>query len=113
MSITQTALPTQLPSELWMKIFLFLENPTAKMIKNEISYYLTDHNWDLTKMYKMYYVHSFMDFDVYYFDRLSDPIPYNSYRIRQYEEYDNNDDYETDDDDDDNSTRPLAIQTDK
>lgn len=110
MSMTQTAQSTQLPGELWMKIFLFLENPTAKMIKTEIKYYQTDHNWDLTKIYKMYYVSSFMDFDVYYFDRLSDPISYKSYHIRQYEEY--VDEYETDEDDDDN-TRPLAIQTDK
>ena len=103
MSMTQTAQPTQLPSELWMKIFLFLENPTAKMIKNEISYYETDHNMDLTKIYRMFYVKSFMDFDVYYFDRLSDPISYNSYYTRKYEELYYNGDETEDETEDDNS----------
>lgn len=68
-----------LPNEIISKIFLYLQCPTAKMIRNEINIYEKDHNWDLTKMYRLYYVKNILDFSVYYFDKLYDPFDYASY----------------------------------
>jgi hypothetical protein len=79
-----------LPKEVISKIFLYLECPVAKLVKNEIKIYETDHNWDLTKIYRLYYVKNFMDFSVYYFDKYNEPFDYMSYHNR-IEYYDNDD----------------------
>jgi len=71
-----------LPKEIISKIFLYLECPVAKLIKNELQIYETDHNWDYTKMYRLYYVKSFMDFSCYYFDKYMSPYDFKSYHDR-------------------------------
>jgi hypothetical protein len=75
-----------LPKEILSKILLYLECPVAKLIKNEINYYNEDHNWEYTKMFKRYYVKNFMDFSVYYFDRLNEPESFKSYYDRMNDE---------------------------
>jgi len=76
-----------LPKEIMSKILLYLECPIAKLIKNEIKYYEEDHNWGLTKTYRMYYVKNIFDFSNYYFDRLYEPYEYSSYFERKNDEY--------------------------
>lgn len=75
-----------LPKEILSKILLYLECPVSKLIKNEIYYYNEDHNWELSKSYRMYYVKNIMDFSVYYFDRLYDPESFSSYYQRLNDE---------------------------
>jgi len=38
-----------LPTEITNMIFIYLENPEAKLLKNEIKYYEYEHNWRYTK----------------------------------------------------------------
>ena len=75
----------RLPTEIMNMIFLYLENPEAKLIKNEIKYYEKDHNWLGTKQTGFYLVKSFMSFSEYYFDVKNYPYDYDSY----YEKYEN------------------------
>ena len=56
----------RLPTEIMNMIFLYLENPEAKLIKNEIKYYEKDHNWLGNTGF--YLVKSYMTFSEYYFD---------------------------------------------
>ncbi len=42
----------------------------TQLIKNVISIYNIDHDYDLTKMYKLYFMKSFMSFYVYVFNTL-------------------------------------------
>lgn len=91
----------RLPLVISSKILLYLQCPISKIIKEEIEYYETDHNWDYTKMYKRYYIKNIFDFSTYYFDQFADPTAYNNYLLRQVvlKEYyydDNQDDNQDD-----------------
>ena len=67
-----------LPKELVSYILLYLQCPLAKMIKNEIKIYENDHNYDITRIYGVWYVQSVMSFSYYYFDKLESPDDYDS-----------------------------------
>jgi hypothetical protein len=59
----------RLPDEIKSIIFYFIPRcGTAKIIKYVIDIYEKDHNYDLTKMYKMYYVKNIMSFSQYIHD---------------------------------------------
>ncbi len=70
----------QLPDELCNMIFLYLENPEARLIKNEFAIYQTDHNYYYTKRSGHYYVKNIMSFSDYYFDKIQDPFEYISFQ---------------------------------
>ena len=70
---------SNLPMEIVGKIFLYLQCPLAKLIKNEIETYENDHNWEYTQIYKKYYIKNILPFYCYYFDKKSDPYYYESY----------------------------------
>ena len=72
-----------LPIEIVSKIFLYLQCPVAKLVKNEIEMYEEDHNYDYTRIYKKYYIKNIMPFYDYYFDRISDPRNYTSFFMRR------------------------------
>jgi hypothetical protein len=74
----------KLPSEIMNMIFLYLENPESRIIKNEINIYLHDHNPYYTKKKGLYLVKSFMSFSEYYFDVRNNPYGYDSY-FEKYE----------------------------
>jgi hypothetical protein len=59
-----------LPIEIVNKIFLYLQSPVAKIIKDEIEIYEEDHNWEYTKIYRYYLIKNIMSFDNYYFDKV-------------------------------------------
>jgi len=68
-----------LPREIQHNILRYLECPIAKIIKNEINTYKTDHNSLHTRTYQFYYVKDFFSFYEYYFDKKFDPVDYNSF----------------------------------
>lgn len=68
-----------LPNDIIKMIFLYLQNPEAKLIKDRLNIYEIDHNWHLTKSYKRYYIKNILSFSEYYFDYLMDPYDYISY----------------------------------
>lgn len=62
-----------LPDELRKIIFYYIPadyymKDETKLIKNVIRVYNIDHDHDLTKMYKLYFMKNFMPFYVYYFN---------------------------------------------
>jgi len=73
----------RLPTEIMNMIFLYLQNQEAKLIKNEINYYIRDHNSNYTRQTRFYLVKSFMSFSEYYFDQRNEPYDYESH----YERY--------------------------
>jgi len=75
---------TLLPDEIRKIIFYFIPansyiKDETKLIKNVISVYNIDHDYDLTKMYKLYFMKSYMSFYVYVFHTLNND---------EYDEYD-------------------------
>ena len=72
----------RLPTKIINTIFLYLENPVAKLIKNEIKYYENDHNSLGTKQTGFYLVKSYMTFSEYYFDVKHDVYTYDSHYKR-------------------------------
>jgi hypothetical protein len=80
----------RLPTEIMNMIFLYLENPEAKLIKNEMKYYEKDHNWLGTKQTGFYLVKSYMTFSEYYFDVKNDLYAYDSYYSRKNNNFDEN-----------------------
>lgn len=73
----------RLPTEIMNMIFLYLQNPESKLIKNEVNYYINDHNSCYTKRTGFYLVKNFMSFSEYYFDVRNYPY-YDSY-FEKYE----------------------------
>jgi hypothetical protein len=51
-------------------------SPGAKCINRLIEVYDKDHNWDLTKQYKKFYIKNILPFDVYYWWSNEDPEDY-------------------------------------
>ena len=59
----------KLPLELINLIYSYVGiKPEAKLIKNIIEIYNKDHNYDLTKIYHLYYIKNIMSFSDYFFD---------------------------------------------
>jgi hypothetical protein len=67
-----------LPDELMRMIFLYLQAPEAKMIKDQINLYNTDHSDYITRRTGYYLVKNVMSFNNYYFDKLIEPYEYKS-----------------------------------
>ena len=76
---------SSLPDIIINKIFLYLQNPEAKLIKDRVEVYEKDHNWGLTKYYRMYYIKNILSFSEYYFDYKNEPHEYDSYHINLYD----------------------------
>ena len=68
-----------LPIEILGKIFLYLQCPVAKLIKDEIQVYQEDYYWDITLADRRLYVKGEMPFYNYYFDKIRNPCDYNSF----------------------------------
>lgn len=71
-----------LPDEIIKMIFLYLQSPEAKMIKDEIKIYETDHNDYYTKIAGYYLVKNIISFSDYYFDKVREPFDYYSYQAK-------------------------------
>jgi hypothetical protein len=69
---------SQLPDELIRMIFLYLQAPEAKMIRDQINLYNNDHNDYITKRTGYYFVKNVLPFNNYYFDKLMEPYGYQS-----------------------------------
>jgi hypothetical protein len=65
-----------LPNEIIKMIFLYLQSPEAKLIKDELNIYEKDHNQSYTKIVKFYYIKNIISFSDYYFDKLREPHEY-------------------------------------
>lgn len=63
----------KLPAEIVRMIFLYLQNPEAKLISDELKIY---ERYYITKRSGYYFVKSIMSFSNYYFVRLRDPYEY-------------------------------------
>jgi hypothetical protein len=73
---------TNLPRDVSNYILEFVdyyEVPAYLAIKDEIQTYYLDHNWEFAKMCPFYYVHNYMSFTRYYFDKMKEPYGYISY----------------------------------
>jgi hypothetical protein len=73
----------KLPSDLLRNILSYVEypeTPSCKVMKEEHNIYNLDHNWIYTKQAGYFYVHNFMSFPDYYFDKRNDPYEYHSYQ---------------------------------
>ena len=68
-----------LPEEIVNKICLYISNPHAKLIRDEIKIYKTDHSYYHSKYNGSYYIRHILPFKEYYFDKLTDPSEYVSY----------------------------------
>jgi hypothetical protein len=68
----------RLPDVIINMIFLYLQSPEAKLIKNELKIYETDHNYYHTKSAGLYYIRNILSFSCYYFDKFQDPFEYES-----------------------------------
>jgi hypothetical protein len=75
----------QLPDVIMNMIFLYLQSPEAKMIKDELRIYATDHNDHYTKISGYYYVKNIISFSDYYFDKVREPFEYESYQTKYIE----------------------------
>lgn len=75
---------SQLPDELIRMIFLYLQAPEAKMIRDEIKIYNVDHNYWITQRSGYYLVRSILSFSQYYFNKLADPYEYDSTYYDQF-----------------------------
>jgi len=66
------------PKEIQKYIFKFisLKTNSANLINNIILFYNLDHNWSLTKLFKLYYIKNILSFQDYVFDSLIDPHEY-------------------------------------
>ena len=71
-----------IPNEIQMKIFMYLQNPEAKLITNIINDYTIDHNYYYSKHSGFYYVKNFMSFSMYYFDVKENPDDYELFQRR-------------------------------
>ena len=72
----------QLPYEIMNMIFLYLQSPEARMIKDEFKIYETDHNDHYTKITGYYLVKSIISFSDYYFDKRREPFEYESCYVK-------------------------------
>jgi hypothetical protein len=70
-----------LPDVINNMIFLYLQSPEAKMIKDELKIYETDHCDRHTHFTRNYYIKNIISFSQYYFDKLRDPLEYESCQI--------------------------------
>jgi hypothetical protein len=68
-----------LPIEIVNKIFLYMHGSSMPAIKAELDIYEVDHNYDYTRMYKMYFIKNIISFSNYYFDKRDEPEGYNSH----------------------------------
>jgi hypothetical protein len=68
-----------LPIEIVNKIFLYMSGSSMPAIKAELDIYEVDHNYDYTRMYKMFFIKNIMSFSNYYFDKRDEPECYNSH----------------------------------
>ncbi len=75
----------QLPDEIMNMIFLYLQSPEAKMIKDELKIYYIDHNDHYTKITGYYYIKNIISFSDYYFDKVREPFEYESYQTKYIE----------------------------
>ena len=57
----------------------YFEVPAYLAINNEIQTYHLDHNWENAKTCPFYYVHNYMSFSDYYFDKQTEQYSYVSY----------------------------------
>jgi hypothetical protein len=71
-----------LPDEIIRMIFLYLQSPEAKMIKNEVKIYETDHSDRITRRAKFYFIKNIYSFSDYYFDKIRDPFDYESCYVK-------------------------------
>ena len=69
-----------LPDELIRMIFLYLENPEARLIKDEFAVYQTDHNYYYTVTTGYYLIKNIFSFSDYYFDKIREPYEYKSFQ---------------------------------
>jgi hypothetical protein len=76
-----------LPKEIIHKIVLYLQCPIARLIKDEIKIYETDHNYCYTKMYNLYYIKNILSFSSYCFDKYMDPFDYDSFQYESMRNY--------------------------
>jgi len=73
---------TRLPPEIMSMIFLYLQNPEAKLIENEIKFYEKDtyyekvHTHDCSKLALLHYLKNYMSFQSYYFHLKMEPCGY-------------------------------------
>ena len=70
---------SKLPDVIIRNIFLYLQNPEAKLIKDKINIYEIDHNSILVSQYNQYYIKHIYSFSEYYFHYLHEPYEYDSY----------------------------------
>ncbi len=70
-----------LPDVLINMIFLYLQSPEAKIIKDEINIYEKDHNQSYTNIVNFYYIKDILSFSDYYFDKIREPFDYKSWHI--------------------------------
>lgn len=69
---------SQLPDELMRMIFIYLQTPEAKMIRDEINLYNTDHSDYITRTTGYYFIKDVTSFKYYYFDKFILPYEYKS-----------------------------------
>jgi hypothetical protein len=69
---------SQLPDELIRMIFLYLQAPEAKIIRDEINLYNTDHSDYITRTTGYYFIKDVISFKYYYFDKSILPFEYKS-----------------------------------
>lgn len=76
---------SNLPQEIINNIlsYSYEIHPLAKLMKNELKYYENDHNYDLTRHFKLFYCKSYYSFYEYYFIRMENPYDYDSYYERK------------------------------
>lgn len=81
----------KLPMDLVKYILLFapIISPPSKCIKRLIDVYNEEHNWYLTKQYRMYYIKNILTFEVYYWWSRDHPDEF----MLGPSEYDNFDEY--------------------
>jgi len=72
----------RLPDEIIRMIFLYLQSSEAKMIKDQVKIYETDHNDHYTKITGYYLIKSIISFSDYYFDKIRDPFDYESCYVK-------------------------------
>ena len=75
---------TNLPRDVSRYILEFVDYyevpaPAYLAIKDEIQTYYLDHNWENARVCPFYYVHNYMSFTNYYFDKQTNEYSYVSY----------------------------------
>jgi len=74
---------TRLPPEIMSMIFLYLQNPEAKLIENEFKFYEKDIYYEQLhipgcskRAYMLHYLKNYMSFPSYYFHLKMEPCGY-------------------------------------